>query len=105
MESPPASSQLLCSLLRVMHNGIDPPNVEFDMRRTGTASVHLPSFGSRSWPPANGYTFMCWLFFCTPLTAGSTASAEVDLFSFEADEQRSIASMIIVGGQFVEADY
>ena len=93
------SSQLLCSLLRVLKSGIDPPNVEFDMRRSGTASVHIPSFGSRSWPPANGYTFLCWMYFCTPLSGEPSSSMEVDVFSFEADEQRSIAATVISRGK------
>ncbi|CAH2071926.1 unnamed protein product [Thlaspi arvense] len=35
------------------------PFVEMDMSKTGHASVQV-SLGERSWPPAGGYSFVCW---------------------------------------------
>ncbi|KAF8059328.1 hypothetical protein N665_1232s0008 [Sinapis alba] len=35
------------------------PFVEMDMKKTGHASVQV-SLGERSWPPAAGYSFVCW---------------------------------------------
>ncbi|XP_076960004.1 protein SPIRRIG-like [Bidens hawaiensis] len=35
------------------------PFVEMDMRKIGHASIHV-SLGERSWPPAAGYSFVCW---------------------------------------------
>ncbi|XP_059660444.1 protein SPIRRIG-like [Cornus florida] len=35
------------------------PYVEMDMRKTGHASIQV-SLGERSWPPAAGYSFVCW---------------------------------------------
>ncbi|KAI7726114.1 hypothetical protein M8C21_028836 [Ambrosia artemisiifolia] len=35
------------------------PFVELDMRKIGYASIHV-SLGERSWPPAAGYSFVCW---------------------------------------------
>ncbi|KAG7970449.1 hypothetical protein I3843_07G084600 [Carya illinoinensis] len=38
------------------------PFVEMDMSKTGHASVQV-SLGERSWPPAAGYSFVCWFQF------------------------------------------
>ncbi|XP_022758291.1 protein SPIRRIG-like isoform X2 [Durio zibethinus] len=38
------------------------PFVEMDMRKIGHASVQV-SLGERSWPPAAGYSFVCWFQF------------------------------------------
>ncbi|KAL7151485.1 hypothetical protein ABFS83_04G034300 [Erythranthe nasuta] len=38
------------------------PFVEFDMRKIGHASIQVP-LGERSWPPAAGYSFVCWFQF------------------------------------------
>lgn len=38
------------------------PFIEMDMRKTGHASVQV-SLGERSWPPAAGYSFICWFQF------------------------------------------
>ncbi|XP_065861076.1 protein SPIRRIG-like [Euphorbia lathyris] len=38
------------------------PFVEMDMRKIGHASVQV-SLGERSWPPAAGYSFVCWFKF------------------------------------------
>ncbi|XP_024965619.1 protein SPIRRIG-like isoform X1 [Cynara cardunculus var. scolymus] len=35
------------------------PFLEMDMRKIGYASIHV-SLGERSWPPAAGYSFVCW---------------------------------------------
>lgn len=35
------------------------PFVEMDMRKIGHASIQV-SLGERSWPPAAGYSFVCW---------------------------------------------
>ncbi|CAA2979330.1 SPIRRIG isoform X1 [Olea europaea subsp. europaea] len=35
------------------------PFVEFDMSKIGHASIQVP-LGERSWPPAAGYSFVCW---------------------------------------------
>ncbi|PWA89657.1 beige/BEACH/WD domain containing protein [Artemisia annua] len=35
------------------------PFVEMDMKKMGYASIHV-SLGERSWPPAAGYSFVCW---------------------------------------------
>ncbi|XP_020572505.1 protein SPIRRIG [Phalaenopsis equestris] len=38
------------------------PFVEMDMSKVGYASVHV-SLGERTWPPAAGYSFVCWFQF------------------------------------------
>lgn len=38
------------------------PFVEMDMSKTGHASIQVP-LGERSWPPAAGYSFVCWFQF------------------------------------------
>ncbi|KAL5561827.1 hypothetical protein UlMin_031574 [Ulmus minor] len=38
------------------------PFVEMDMRKIGHASIQV-SLGERSWPPAAGYSFVCWFQF------------------------------------------
>ncbi|KAG0461008.1 hypothetical protein HPP92_021305 [Vanilla planifolia] len=38
------------------------PFVEMDMRKVGYASVQV-SLGERTWPPAAGYSFVCWFQF------------------------------------------
>ncbi|XP_042006843.1 protein SPIRRIG-like isoform X1 [Salvia splendens] len=38
------------------------PFVELDMSKTGHASIQVP-LGERSWPPAAGYSFVCWFQF------------------------------------------
>ncbi|XP_004290636.1 PREDICTED: BEACH domain-containing protein lvsA isoform X1 [Fragaria vesca subsp. vesca] len=38
------------------------PFVEMDMSKTGHASIQV-SLGERSWPPAAGYSFVCWFQF------------------------------------------
>ncbi|CAA0393295.1 unnamed protein product [Arabidopsis thaliana] len=43
------------------------PFVEMDMSKTGHASVQV-SLGERSWPPAAGYSFVCWVQFRNFLT-------------------------------------
>ncbi|KAK9055749.1 hypothetical protein SSX86_026834 [Deinandra increscens subsp. villosa] len=35
------------------------PFVEMDMSKSGHASIQVP-LGERSWPPAAGYSFVCW---------------------------------------------
>ncbi|KAG9155685.1 hypothetical protein Leryth_003953 [Lithospermum erythrorhizon] len=35
------------------------PFIEMDMSKSGHASVQVP-LGERSWPPAAGYSFVCW---------------------------------------------
>ncbi|KAJ9548207.1 hypothetical protein OSB04_020750 [Centaurea solstitialis] len=35
------------------------PFVEMDMNKSGHASIQVP-LGERSWPPAAGYSFVCW---------------------------------------------
>ncbi|KAJ4817326.1 hypothetical protein LUZ62_029892 [Rhynchospora pubera] len=38
------------------------PFVEMDMSKTGHASIQV-SLGERTWPPASGYSFVCWFQF------------------------------------------
>ncbi|KAF4376456.1 hypothetical protein G4B88_017192 [Cannabis sativa] len=38
------------------------PFIEMDMRKIGQASIQV-SLGERSWPPAAGYSFVCWFQF------------------------------------------
>lgn len=38
------------------------PFLEMDMSKIGHASIHV-SLGERSWPPAAGYSFVCWFQF------------------------------------------
>ena len=38
------------------------PFVEMDMNNIGHAAIHV-SLGERSWPPAAGYSFVCWFQF------------------------------------------
>ena len=46
------------------------PFVEMDMSRIGHASVQV-SLGARSWPPAAGYSFVCWFQYRNFLTSNS----------------------------------
>ncbi|KAJ9696044.1 hypothetical protein PVL29_008348 [Vitis rotundifolia] len=46
------------------------PFVEMDMSRIGHASVQV-SLGARSWPPAAGYSFVCWFQYRNFLTSHS----------------------------------
>ncbi|CAN8248002.1 unnamed protein product [Cochlearia groenlandica] len=43
------------------------PFVEMDMSKAGNASIQV-SLGERSWPPAAGYSFVCWFQFRNFLT-------------------------------------
>ncbi|XP_068651356.1 protein SPIRRIG-like isoform X2 [Aristolochia californica] len=51
------------------------PFVEMDMCRIGHASVQV-SLGERTWPPAAGYSFVCWFQFHNLLKNHATKEAE-----------------------------
>ncbi|KAG9451771.1 hypothetical protein H6P81_004675 [Aristolochia fimbriata] len=51
------------------------PFVEMDMCRIGHASVQV-SLGERTWPPAAGYSFVCWFQFRNLLKNRATKEAE-----------------------------
>ena len=93
MKEKQSSNQLLSSLLRMVKQGCSPPFVEFDMQRLGYACLHLLSFGERSWPPTNGYTFLCWLYIDT-----FDASHRLDLFTFISDDNKSVTTASIKNG-------
>lgn len=42
------------------------PFLEMDMSKVGNASVQV-SLGERTWPPAAGYSFVCWFQYCSLL--------------------------------------
>ncbi|EPS69873.1 hypothetical protein M569_04889, partial [Genlisea aurea] len=50
------------------------PFMEFDMSKVGHASLQVP-LGERSWPPAAGYSFVCWFQFRNLL---KSPSIEID---------------------------
>ncbi|XP_071742483.1 protein SPIRRIG-like [Rutidosis leptorrhynchoides] len=55
------------------------PFIEMDMRKIGYASIHV-SLGERSWPPAAGYSFVCWFQyrnFLKPNTKDSESSKPI----------------------------
>nr|XP_043618861.1 protein SPIRRIG-like isoform X2 [Erigeron canadensis] len=49
------------------------PFVEMDMSKSGHASIQV-SLGDRSWPPAAGYSFICWFQYQNFLKSNGTAS-------------------------------
>ncbi|KAJ4952298.1 hypothetical protein NE237_029130 [Protea cynaroides] len=51
---------------KVMENISLAPFVEMDMSKVGHASIQA-SLGERSWPPAAGYSFVCWFQYHNPL--------------------------------------
>ncbi|XP_013629649.1 PREDICTED: BEACH domain-containing protein lvsA-like [Brassica oleracea var. oleracea] len=70
------------------------PFVEMDMKKTGHASVQV-SLGERSWPPAAGYSFVCWFqsrnFFATQGKAAGEyeagGSSKTQVLSGQQSEQ------------------
>lgn len=57
---------LLKSLCRMARNGKEPSYIEFDLSKSGSAWIQIPSQAMPptpiQWQPPNGYTFMCWLY-------------------------------------------
>lgn len=49
------------------------PFLEMDMSKSGHASIQVP-LGERSWPPAAGYSFVCWFQFQNFLKSNDTTS-------------------------------
>ena len=75
---------LLTSLSRMANNCTYVPYIEFDLHRLGYACLHLPSFGDRSWPPANGYTVLFWLYIDT-----LDGYSQLNVFNFISDDKKS----------------
>ncbi|KAI9080258.1 hypothetical protein K1719_037652 [Acacia pycnantha] len=61
------------------------PFVEMDMSKIGHAAIQV-SLGERSWPPAAGYSFVCWFQFQNFL---NSQSKEADLSKAVACKKRS----------------
>ncbi|KNC56444.1 WD repeat and FYVE domain-containing protein 3 [Thecamonas trahens ATCC 50062] len=71
----------------------DPPFVNFDLRhKPGFAGLHMPSLGSRSWPPATGYTFGTWLY-----VEALDASHLLRLLTVSSDDKRSYLALSLLG--------
>ncbi|KAL1225121.1 BEACH domain-containing protein A2 [Cardamine amara subsp. amara] len=64
------------------------PFVEMDMSKTGHASVQV-SLGERSWPPAAGYSFVCWFQFRNFLT---TQGKETEVYKAGSSSRTHILS-------------
>ncbi|EFH49086.1 hypothetical protein ARALYDRAFT_490292 [Arabidopsis lyrata subsp. lyrata] len=71
MNSGPSLVGMMEKLILMEDTGLEhvslAPFVEMDMSKTGHASVQV-SLGERSWPPAAGYSFVCWFQFRNFLT-------------------------------------
>ncbi|XP_024543043.1 protein SPIRRIG [Selaginella moellendorffii] len=63
--------------------------MDFSSRRNGHASVRI-SLGDRSWPPAAGYSFMCWLRFTgiEGKTKGGRSRPALRIFMVESVEEK-----------------
>lgn len=66
------------------------PFVEMDMSKIGHASIQVP-LGERSWPPAAGYSFVCWFQFRNFLKSQAKET--------EASNSGSLRKKTITGGQ------
>ncbi|KAG2402787.1 Protein SPIRRIG-like protein [Vigna angularis] len=64
------------------------PFVEMDMSKIGHAAIHV-SLGERSWPPAAGYSFVCWFQFRNFL---KSQSKDTDVSKFASSKKRSGSS-------------
>nr|KYP48622.1 WD repeat and FYVE domain-containing protein 3 [Cajanus cajan] len=64
------------------------PFVEMDMSNIGHAAIQV-SLGERSWPPAAGYSFVCWFQFRNFL---KSQSKESDISKFASSKKRSGSS-------------
>src|SRR3990167_8341288 len=93
------TTQLLKSISKMTKQGNSPPFVEFDLSRYGYGCLNILSFGSeRTWPPANGYTFLTWIY----IEKLSNISYDVvDLFTFYSDDQKCYISTSIRAGRFI----
>uniref|UniRef100_A0A1J3I2E2 WD repeat and FYVE domain-containing protein 3 n=1 Tax=Noccaea caerulescens TaxID=107243 RepID=A0A1J3I2E2_NOCCA len=87
------------------------PFVEMDMSKTGHASVQV-SLGERSWPPAAGYSFVCWFQFRNFLTTQGKepeaskvgSSSKTRILSSQQHEQ-NIFRMFSVGAVSNESPF
>ncbi|CAN8311060.1 unnamed protein product [Cochlearia groenlandica] len=87
------------------------PFVEMDMSKTGHASVQV-SLGERSWPPAAGYSFVCWFQFRNFLTtqgkeseASKVGSSTRTRISGAQQHEKNIFRMFSVGGVSNESPF
>ncbi|VFQ80423.1 unnamed protein product [Cuscuta campestris] len=64
------------------------PFIEMDMTKIGHASIQVP-LGERSWPPAAGYSFVCWFQFQNFL---KTQTRETEAFRTGCYKKQAIAS-------------
>ncbi|XP_027935476.1 protein SPIRRIG [Vigna unguiculata] len=64
------------------------PFVEMDMSKIGHAAIHV-SLGERSWPPAAGYSFVCWFQFRNFL---KSQSKDTDISKSASSKKRSGSS-------------
>ncbi|KAL2663924.1 hypothetical protein AAZV13_02G129300 [Glycine max] len=64
------------------------PFVEMDMSKIGHAAIQV-SLGERSWPPAAGYSFVCWFQFRNFL---KSQSKDTDVSKFASSKKRSGSS-------------
>eukprot|EP00727_Mastigamoeba_balamuthi_P006242 m51a1_g2237 putative wd repeat and fyve domain-containing protein 3 (4017) ;mRNA; f:264190-277056 len=86
-------------LARIASRGCDislVPSLEFDLERgSGVAAALLPlGSGGQQWPPANGFTFMCWIYV---VSFGTKERHQVDLISFQVHDIRSRSSLTVQG--------
>ncbi|CAN8295817.1 unnamed protein product [Cochlearia groenlandica] len=87
------------------------PFVEMDMSKTGHASVQV-SLGERSWPPAAGYSFVCWFQFRNFLTtqgkepeASKVGSSSKTRSSTVQQHEQNIFRMFSVGAVSNESPF
>ncbi|XP_010501297.1 PREDICTED: protein SPIRRIG-like [Camelina sativa] len=87
------------------------PFVEMDMSKTGHASVQV-SLGERSWPPAAGYSFVCWFQFRNFLTtqgkeseASKVGGSSKTYLSSAQQHEQNIFRMFSVGAVSNESPF
>ncbi|KAL1539718.1 protein SPIRRIG-like isoform X1 [Salvia divinorum] len=69
------------------------PFVELDMSKTGHASIQVP-LGERSWPPAAGYSFVCWFQFRN-LLKSSAKESEAPKAGYSRRRSSSIGQQVL----------
>lgn len=78
------SSEMLKFILNISEIGTSVPYVEFNCVTQSAAFLYLRSIGERAWPPANGFSFSCWMYIDQ-----WDLKSNIDLFSIMSDDKRS----------------
>eukprot|EP01113_Clastostelium_recurvatum_P033194 TRINITY_DN4361_c0_g1_i1.p1 TRINITY_DN4361_c0_g1~~TRINITY_DN4361_c0_g1_i1.p1 ORF type:complete len:3468 (+),score=1121.67 TRINITY_DN4361_c0_g1_i1:47-10450(+) len=89
-----ASPLLLHTLREMTHAAVVPPYIEFDSSKHGCAYLHYASLGDRSWPPANGYTLMFWLY----IEKAGMDMIPMEIVTISTEDRRSVSSLTVRAG-------